>query len=73
MLSTAILGFSAGLIGELVIRGGLDTDWRLPIVEDTQISGTARVAGSPETATLVPCPIASRPPELRDPGRSSTH
>ena len=54
MLSTAFLGFSAGLIGELVIRGGLDTDWRLPIVEDTQISGTARVAGSPEKVTLVP-------------------
>ena len=54
MFSTAFLGFSAGLIGELVIRGGLHTDWRLPIVEDTQISGTARVAGSPETVTLVP-------------------
>ncbi len=54
MLSTAFLGFSAGLIGELVIRGGLDTDWRLPIVEDTQISGTPHLAGSPETVTLVP-------------------
>jgi dolichol-phosphate mannosyltransferase len=54
MLSTAILGFTAGLIGELVIRGGLHTDWRLPIVEDTQVSGTARTSGSPEIVTLVP-------------------
>jgi len=54
MLSTAILGFSSGLIGELVNRGGLHTDWRLPIVEDTQISGKEAAAGGPRAVTAVP-------------------
>jgi dolichol-phosphate mannosyltransferase len=54
MLGTAVLGFSLGMISELVIRGGLQTDWRLPIVEDTQVSGRPSTATAPRVVTAIP-------------------
>ena len=34
-MGTGILTFACGLLAELMIRGGLPTSWRLPIIEDT--------------------------------------
>jgi hypothetical protein len=35
LAGTAVLTFACGLLAELVIRGGLQTSWNLPIIEDT--------------------------------------
>ena len=35
LAATAVLTFACGLLAELVIRGGLQSTWRLPIIEDT--------------------------------------
>jgi hypothetical protein len=35
LAGTAVLSFACGLLAELVIRGGLQASWKLPIIEDT--------------------------------------
>ena len=35
LAATGVLTFATGLLAELVIRGGLQTSWKLPIIEDT--------------------------------------
>ena len=35
LAGTAVITFASGLLAELVIRGGLQTSWKLPIIADT--------------------------------------
>lgn len=38
MTGTAILAVLGGILAELIVRGGLNTDWKLPITEDTRFA-----------------------------------
>jgi dolichol-phosphate mannosyltransferase len=38
LFAAALLTFLGGIVTELLIRGGLPNEWRLPIVEDTRIA-----------------------------------
>jgi glycosyltransferase involved in cell wall biosynthesis len=48
--------FVCGLVSELVIRGGLASNWELPIVEDTSFPGVGKQSDSAMTG---PCPVSS--------------
>src|SRR5258708_27242282 len=54
LLATAIVGLLCGLLGELMIRGGLGNEWRLPITEDTRVARQAPPNAHPLPITTVP-------------------
>jgi hypothetical protein len=38
LVATALLTFLGGIVAELLIRGGLTNEWRLPVAEDTRLA-----------------------------------
>jgi glycosyltransferase involved in cell wall biosynthesis len=38
LVSAALLTFLGGIVAELLIRGGLTNEWRLPVAEDTRLA-----------------------------------
>jgi hypothetical protein len=81
MLATGIVGFLCGLLSELMIRGGLRNEWRLPIVEDTQVPRHTSRDGHSRPITTVPltyhsgrvalgrAPVHQRPTAMSLPGQ----
>jgi dolichol-phosphate mannosyltransferase len=70
MLATAIVGFLCGLLGELMIRGGLRNEWRLPITEDTEVPRHVPTNGHFRPITTVPLTYSAGPIDL---GRDELH